>query len=634
MSSRISFVKLLTGNRLTVLGLLIISAILAVVLLAPFLPLPNPDATNLSQRLTEPFHPDHFLGTDELGRDILSRLIWGTRVSLAVGIAATFFACLFGTLIGLIAGYFGKWTDNVLMRFIDILMAFPYILLALAIVAALGAGLLNALLAIAVVNVPFFARNVRGGVISIVNREYVEAARVVGSSHLQIIFEELLPNVLSIIVISISTTLGWMILETAGLSFLGLGAQPPQADLGSMLGEGRKVIFTAPHVSAIPGMLIFVLVVALNLIGDGVRDVLDPRLKSGALRRPMPATEVNFAQNKTEKKEVPYEFFMVRSLYTEFHFGKTRLRAVNEVNFELQKGQCLGIIGESGSGKSVTALSLTRLVSTPPGIITGGQVHYEDNDLIHIPFEDLRSIRGNRISYIFQDPLNTLNPLLTVGDQIAETIAEHRGLPDNEIRAEVVALLRQVKIQEPEKRMKFFPHELSGGMRQRIGIAMAIANKPEIVIADEPTTALDVTIQAEILALLKDLQKQVGMSLIFISHDFGVLSQMCDSVIVMYAGQVIEQGLMKEVLAQPAHPYTQKLLSCVPKPGSGQRRLEAIPGLPPAPEQVLPGCYFAERCELCSTECEQAPILLRPIREKQNVRCIKAENPALSGSAV
>ena len=266
--------------------------IFALCLMTPWLPLPDPDVTDLANRLKTPLSSNHWLGTDELGRDLLSRLLWGTRVSLVVGFVATLAAALVGSLIGLVSGYFQGWIDSGLMRGVDTLMAFPYMLLALAIVAAFGPGLLNALFAIAIVNVPFFARTVRGATISLVKREFILAARLGGASHFDVLSRELLPNILPVIVVTISTTAGWMILETAGLSFLGLGAQPPTADLGSMLGEGRKLLFTAPHVSTLPGLVILILVISLNLLGDGVRDVLDPRLRGGALRSPQPRTQV------------------------------------------------------------------------------------------------------------------------------------------------------------------------------------------------------------------------------------------------------------------------------------------------------------------------------------------------------
>ncbi|MGI9436314.1 MAG: ABC transporter permease, partial [Geminicoccaceae bacterium] len=294
--------KHVLNNRLAAFGAAVLFLILIIVLAAPLLPLADPDITEPAKRLQRPFEGGAVLGTDHLGRNLLSRLVFGTRLSLAVGIVAALAAALIGSAIGITAGFFGGRIDNLLMRGIDMLMAFPYILLALAIVAALGPGLLNALLAVAIVNVPFFARNLRGATVAIAHREFVDAARLSGMSRWRIIGSEILPNVLPVIVITMSTTIGWMILETAGLSFLGLGSQPPQADLGSMLGEGRKLLINAPHASIVPGVMIFVVVMCVNLLGDGLRDALDPRLRSGALTRPsaktviersdMPAAEV------------------------------------------------------------------------------------------------------------------------------------------------------------------------------------------------------------------------------------------------------------------------------------------------------------------------------------------------------
>jgi ABC-type dipeptide/oligopeptide/nickel transport system permease subunit len=285
-------VRLLLNNKMAAGGFVILVLMVLVALVAPLLPLADPNATAPANRLLRPMTDGHLLGTDALGRDILSRIIWGLRVSLAVGISATLIAAFFGSLIGLTAGYVGGRTDDIMMRGIDMVMAFPYILLALAIVAVLGPGLINALYAIAIVNIPFFARNIRGVTLGLSRREFVDAARMSGKSHIRILFTEILPNVMPVIVVTMSTTVGWMILETAGLSFLGLGAQPPQADLGSMLGDGRRVLFNAPHVAIVPGVVIFLLVMSINLFGDGVRDVLDPRLKSGALTRPVARTAI------------------------------------------------------------------------------------------------------------------------------------------------------------------------------------------------------------------------------------------------------------------------------------------------------------------------------------------------------
>src|SRR5690625_3655085 len=321
-SGRLRSVSLLLNNPLTAGGFILLLVILLLVLATPLLPLQDPDATATSQRLLPPFSSGHWLGTDALGRDLLARLLHGAGISIAVGLSATVIAAFFGSLIGLLAGYAGGWPDSLMMRGIDMLMAFPYILLALAIVAALGPGLINALYAIALVNIPFFARNIRGVTRGLARREFVDAARLSGKSRAGILFTEILPNVLPIIVITMSTTIGWMILETAGLSFLGLGAQPPQADLGSMLGDGRAVLFNAPHVAIIPGVLIFLLAMSIHLLGDGIRDVLDPRLRSGALARPMARTAVARAGASPEQPPGPDAVLAVAGLTTTLQVGK------------------------------------------------------------------------------------------------------------------------------------------------------------------------------------------------------------------------------------------------------------------------------------------------------------------------
>jgi peptide/nickel transport system permease protein len=567
--------QLLMANRLAAAGLFIFGFIVVVALLAPILPLPDPNITDQPNRLLMPFSDGHLLGTDHLGRDILSRLIWGTQVSLLVGISATALAGVFGSLIGLVAGYARGPADSILMRFVDMLMAFPYILLAIAIVAALGPGLLNALYAIAIVNIPFFARNIRGVTVSIRNREFVDAARLSGKGHVAILFTEVLPNVLPVIVITMSTTVGWMILETAGLSFLGLGAQPPTSDLGSMLGQARAQLFTAPHASIIPGIMIFILVMSINLLGDGVRDVLDPRLRSGALNRPMPITRIDRAEAPAPTiADAPA--LVVDKLSTGFDDGQSIAPAVKSVSFRLGKGECLGLIGESGSGKSVTALSLMGLVASPPGVITGGGVYVGGKEVLSLREQELIGLRGARVSYVFQDPLTTLHPLYRVGEQIAEAILAHRSDGGASARARALELMETVGIRDAASRIDAYPHELSGGQRQRIGIAMALANDPDIIIADEPTTALDVTVQARILELLQDLRRERGLALLLITHDFGVVAQVCDRVAVMKNGEIVEQGDTGQVLLDPQHDYTKRLIACVPELGEGHAFLDRV----------------------------------------------------------
>ena len=617
-----AFLKALARNRLALAGGVVLTVVVLLALLTPILPLKDPNVTDTGNRFLAPFSQGGILGTDHLGRDLLSRLMWGTRLSLAVGFAAAFAAATIGAAIGIVAGYFGGRIDNVIMRGVDMLMAFPYILLALAIVAALGPGLMNALIAVAAVNIPFFARNIRGVTVGIANKEFVDAARLAGKGHAGIILTELLPNVIPVIVIAMSTTVGWMILETAGLSFLGLGSQPPVADLGSMLGEARSALITNPHTSIVPGVMIFLIVMSINLLGDGVRDALDPRLRSGALTRPQPRTTV---RRKGPVPQGPGQGVLeLKRLETQFHVGPHVYKAVNEVSLMVGKGECLGIIGESGSGKSVTALSVMGLVASPPGVITGGAAFHGGEDLVGAPYGTLRRLRGDRVSYIFQDPLATLHPLTKVGAQLAEAISVHHKVDKSELRRRAVELLRTVRIPNAEARVDSYPHEMSGGMRQRVGIAMALANEAELIIADEPTTALDVTVQAQILTLLDDLRRERGVSILFITHDFGVVAQICDRVAVMYGGRIVEEGPTAALLQTPAHPYTKRLIACVPELGGGRRDLHAIPGLPPAVDDLPPGCAFAPRCDKAQDACRAAPVAMER-RGARAVRCLYPE---------
>ncbi|SEF11238.1 peptide/nickel transport system permease protein [Rhizobiales bacterium GAS191] len=620
-SKATSKLRLIWQNPLAAFGGIVLALVAATMLIAPILPLLPPDATDPADRLIRPFIEGHYLGTDQLGRDILSRLVWGSRLSLAVGLSATLVAAIVGSSIGISAGYFGGLSDNLLMRAIDMLMAFPYVLLALTIVAALGPGLFNALIAVAVVNVPFFARNVRGATLGIVHREFIDAARLSGKGNLSILLSEVAPNIAPVVVVTMSTTVGWMILETAGLSFLGLGSQPPQADLGSMLGEGRKLLLTAPHLSAIPGAVIFLMVMSVNLLGDGIRDALDPRLQTGALARPGPATSISrnpFADTSGHDRGI----LEVLGLSTEFRAANEVYKAVNSVSFAIRKGECLGLVGESGSGKSVTALSLLALVQSPPGIITNGAVLFNGEDVLSKNASALRLVRGGQVSYIFQDPQSTLHPLFTIGEQIAEAIRAHQPVTHRDAWDKAVRLLDVVRIPNAKQRARSYPHQLSGGMRQRVGIAMALANSPEVLIADEPTTALDVTVQAQVLVLLDELRRQNSTAVLFITHDFGVASEICDRVAVMYAGQIVEMGTSHDVLEHPAHPYTRRLIDCVPVLGSGRHAFDAIRGMPPATNRLPIGCAFADRCDFATAACRAGPISLVEIGGDHVVRCL------------
>jgi peptide/nickel transport system ATP-binding protein len=315
----------------------------------------------------------------------------------------------------------------------------------------------------------------------------------------------------------------------------------------------------------------------------------------------------------------------VADLHTQFRSGDDIARAVDGVSFTLRRGETLAIVGESGSGKSVTSLSIMRLVPTPPGEITSGSVLFRGHDLLRLPERAMRRIRGNEIGMIFQEPMSSLNPLLKVGEQIAEVVQAHRGLGRAAAWRHAIDMLARVKIPDPALRASEYPHRLSGGMRQRVMIAMALACHPSLLIADEPTTALDVTIQAQILDLMRGLQAELAMSVLFITHNLGVVAEIADRVAVMYAGRIIEQGEVAAVFARPLHPYTVALLASIPRvEGSGRdpaHRLAAIPGQVPSAAALPPGCAYAPRCGRATELCRHTAPPIEQALPGHEVRC-------------
>jgi oligopeptide/dipeptide ABC transporter ATP-binding protein len=305
----------------------------------------------------------------------------------------------------------------------------------------------------------------------------------------------------------------------------------------------------------------------------------------------------------------------IQGLKTHFFTEDGVVKAVDGVDIHVKKGECLGVVGESGCGKSQTMMSVMRLIS-PPGRTVNGKVLYRDKNLLEIPESEMTKIRGNKVSMIFQQPQTCLNPVFRIGDQISEVLSIHQGMGRKEGQERAIELLRMVGIPEPAKRAQAYPHEISGGQAQRVMIAMALACKPELLIADEPTTALDVTIQAQILDLMRNLRKETGASIILITHDLGVVAEMCERVVVMYAGQVVEEAPVREIFANPKHPYTKGLLGSTPVLGQIRERLDVIPGSVPNLLNPPPGCRFEPRCQLCQGSArERCMTELPPLRE-------------------
>ena len=318
----------------------------------------------------------------------------------------------------------------------------------------------------------------------------------------------------------------------------------------------------------------------------------------------------------------------VEALTTEFLTCEGRAKAVDRFSFDIGYGETVGLVGESGCGKSVTALSIMRLVSDPPGRISGGSIIFEGKDLLSLPEKEMRKIRGNDIAIVFQEPLSSLNPVFTCGEQIREAIALHQGMGRKQSRERAVEMLRMVKIPDPDKRYSSYPHQMSGGMRQRVMIAMALSCQPKLLLADEPSTALDVSVQAQIMELLSDLREAMSMAILLITHDLSVVAQMAERVIIMYAGTAVEEASVKEIFSDPKHPYTEGLLASIPKLNARVDRLSVIPGNVPDPKNLPSGCRFSDRCPKREERCFLKEPPMFTTGEKHFVRCWLSEGQA------
>jgi len=593
-----------------------VAAIILVALLAPFLDLPNPIRQDVARRLSGPI-PGSPLGRDEFGRDVLSRLIWGARTSLGVAFVSALIAGLVGTTIGLIGGWFRGLGELLTVRLVDVILCFPPILLALLVVTLLGPGATTLILVLSILYVPGFARVAYAEVLSARSNDYVEAVRALGASTGRILLRTVLPNIAGPVLVQFSLAVAAAVVVESGLSFLGLGVVPPAPSWGLMIRGARATMEQAPLMLLWPCAALTLTILAMNLLCDALRDAVDPRTPAQRARRrfvdrllpgllPPPAAE-------------PEKVLEVQGLTVEIETPLGAIRPVDDVCLTVRAGQTVAIVGESGSGKSLTATSVIGLLP-PAARPVAGSAWFGERDLLRLPEPELRRLRGGAIAMIFQDPMSSLNPVHRVGDQVAEAIRAHRQISSAEARTQALDLFRRVGIADPERRLRAFPHELSGGMRQRVMIAMAIANRPALLIADEPTTALDVTVQAQILDLLAELKRETGTALIFITHSLAVVAEIADRVTVMYAGQVVEEGAVANVFGNPLHPYTRALLAAVHEADVAPI---GIPGIVPQPHAFPVGCRFAPRCKHAVAACTAAPPPLEGASEDRLVRCIR-----------
>jgi peptide/nickel transport system permease protein len=588
-------------------GLLVLLVIAAMAAFAPLIAPHDPAQIDLLHRLAKPVWMggswSHPLGTDGLGHDELSLLVYGARVSMTTGVIVILLAGGLGSLLGIAAGYYGGWREAVIMRLVDTSIAFPGLLLALTVLVMVGAGQTTLILILSAISWMIFARVSHGIVLSLREATFVRAAETVGCSGIRIVLRHLLPNLASALLTVATLEFAAVVLSEASLSYLGFGIQPPKTSWGLMVSDGQQYLDTAWWLVAIPGFAIALTVLSLNLLAGWLRVSADPRQRDKQVRelRRFRARKNAEASVSVEEAREGQPLLEVQHLRVDF----AAAHAVRDVSLSVSRGETLAIVGESGSGKSVTGLALLDLIH-PPGRVVGGHVTWRPSER--------RPIAGGVASMIFQDPVASLNPLVPVGKQLTEVLRRQRNLSKTDARARAIELLDLVGIPSPEERLRQHPYELSGGMAQRVMTAIALASEPDLIIADEPTTALDVTIQAQVLELLNDVQHRFGMALILIAHDLGVVAGMCDRVAVMYAGRIVEEGDAEQVFAEPRHPYTAALIGCTPRlDRPKRRRLRSIGGNAPAAAAEVDACAFAPRCTRATEQCRtEIPVLEGP----------------------
>jgi peptide/nickel transport system permease protein len=606
--------RLFRGSGL--IGTLGILLLLSVAAFAPLIAPYDPNAHNIANTLAPPVWSGgemaHLLGTDGLGRDVLSRLIYGARSSVMIAVFAMLIGMTLGVVTGLTAGFFGNVVDSILMRFGDVQLALPFILIAIVVLGMMSER--SPIHLIVVLGIPawiVYARVVRSKVLSERERAYVRAAETFGANRRRRMFRYILPQVWGVVPPIILVDLSNLIIMEATLSFLGFGLTPPHVSWGQILADGRQNMVVSPWLPILPGIAIMLSVLALNLAVEGMRPPLVQTSRADLARRQESARLAKSDQlaEASAPGDHPRKapLLEIRDLEVEFPVpeGPT-VRAVRGASLTLDRGKILGVVGESGSGKSVMAWATLGLL-TPPGRVVGGFVTFDGLEVTTASESTLRKLRGSRIGMMFQNPSGSLNPVFTVGHQITETIRTHLRVDKAEARRLAREALLDVGFGDPDGVLKQYPFRLSGGQNQRVVIAMTMVLEPDLLLADEPTTALDVTTQAQVLDQLRRLRDEHGTSILLISHDIGLIAETADDVVVMYAGEICESGPAEQVIASPRHPYTQALLNSVPAGPSQSEELKSIPGdLPDPATAARDGCVFADRCpsafERCHTE--------------------------------
>jgi len=592
--------------------------------------------------------PQHPLGTDSLGRDVLARTLSATRLTLELGLSAAAISAVVGFGIGTAVAALGPRARGIGRRAIESSLSFPPILLALFLVAIIGAGARGAVIAIGLGAAPGFARLAENFATSVGSREFIASARATGVGRARLMQRYLLPNMAEPLVLAGLAYVAGAIIDISGLDFLGLGVQPPAYDWGTLLTAGVQSIYVTPLAGIAPAFMIMLTGTSLVYFGEALSRALNPRLWVTGPRRarrapaagPAPA-----AAGPATAGRLPAptgdaaDAVVVENLRITLPSGGPPRTLVDGVSFRLRAGEVLGIVGESGSGKTLTSLAVGQLLPHPLRM-EAARIELGGTELTALPPGRLARVLGTGLAMIFQDPMSSMNPAARVGSQLTDGARRHRGLSREEARAEATARLGEVRLGDARRALRRYPYQFSGGMQQRIMIAMGLMARPRVLIADEPTTALDVTVQAQVLEVLRDINASEGTAIILISHNLGVINQLCDRVLVMYAGRVVEEGGRERLLSDPQHPYTRALLAAVPVlPGtapagtSPAAELSTIPGRPPRPDEDVPGCAFAARCPVAISRCTAERPALTATPAGGQVACFVATG-ATTGEAV
>ncbi|MEH0420883.1 dipeptide/oligopeptide/nickel ABC transporter permease/ATP-binding protein [Streptomyces sp. B21-083] len=619
------FARRLLRRPLAVVCLAYLAILVVIAIGAPML-LPHVGTERAGDLGTALHGPNsaHPLGVDSLGRDVLQRLLVGTRVTLVGVVEAMAVVLVLGIPIGLVAGYVGGRTDRAIIWLADLVLSLPAIILVIVVLSVFPQSVPAAMATLGVLAAPGLVRVVRAATLPVREQLYVAAARVSGMSRTYIVTRHVLPRVMGPIIVQASLLAATALLVQTGLAFLALIAAPPEPSWGGMVADGVAALFQQPWLIWPPGLAIALTILAFGLLGDAVRDAStegwSPKsaLPLDGKRRSAPARAASLVPASTTDS-----LLSVRDLTVSYATPTGPILAVDSVSFDIARGETVGVVGESGCGKTTTALAIIALLGGG-GRIDSGHVLFDGRDLAALSESELQAVRGTEIGYVSQEPMVALDPAFRIGWQLAEAVRTNTGMSRAKSRRRAVELLEQVQLPEPHLVARRYPHELSGGMAQRVVVARALAGEPKLLIADEPTTALDVTIQVEILDLLRALQRDRGMAIMLVTHDLGVVADMCDRVVVMYAGQIAERAGVEALFGNPHHPYTRALLASNPHNQHGSAVLPTIPGAVPMPGSWPQGCHFRPRCARATEQCGSGGIPLLEIGASHEARCLYA----------